>query len=148
MPSDDASTNNNNIHPEGLYPEEQNIYFNYIQNERSKIEDIVRYHIGLKQYERCSLGQISEWMFGNFNVCIPVYIKQRNLCIRHRLLIRIPLPYKLGEKQHNGNVEEKLRCEAAAYIWISENCPTVPIPRLWAFGFPSGQCVCVYSMVK
>ena len=37
---------------------------------------------------------------------------------RKRVLVRIALPYKLGEdlKQYKGNIEEKLRCEAASYI--------------------------------
>lgn len=40
-----------------------------------------------------------------------------------------------------GNVDEELRFEVATYIWIHENCPTVPIPTLYGFGFPDGQTV-------
>jgi hypothetical protein len=39
-------------------------------------------------------------------------------------------------------VDEKLRCEVATYSWIHQNCPMVPIPCLYGFGFPDGQTVC------
>ncbi|SMR55933.1 unnamed protein product [Zymoseptoria tritici ST99CH_3D1] len=32
-----------------------------------------------------------------------------------------------------------LRCEAAAYAWIQQFCPKVPIPQLYGFGLSSGQ---------
>lgn len=81
------------------------------------------------------MSETKEWMCGYYNVCVPVYVPSK------RVLIRIPLPYKLGKERNSGNVEEKLRCEAATFIWIKEQCPQVPIPYLWGFGFPSGQCV-------
>lgn len=40
-----------------------------------------------------------------------------------------------------GNADEKLRCEAATFIWIQEHCSEVPIPTLWGFGFVGGQSV-------
>ena len=80
-------------------------------------------------------------MYGYYNICIPVYVDGCVGFPGKRVLVRIPLPYKLGEAESPGNVEEKLRCEAATFIWIQEQCPEVPIPHLWGFGFPSGQCV-------
>ncbi|UPL02692.1 hypothetical protein LCI18_013626 [Fusarium solani-melongenae] len=53
-------------------------------------------------------------------------------------MIRFPLPYKIGESTHPGNADEKLRCEAATYAWLQSHCPSIPIPHLWGFGFPSG----------
>ncbi|KLJ05504.1 hypothetical protein EMPG_11019 [Blastomyces silverae] len=55
------------------------------------------------------------WPYGSFNVCIPI-----------------------GEEAFPGNAEEKVRSEAATYIWIHENCPDVPIPNLRGFGVPDG----------
>jgi hypothetical protein len=52
-----------------------------------------------------------------------------------------PLPYKVGESRNPGNVDEKLRCEAATFIWIHENCPEILIPQLWGFGLVGGQSV-------
>jgi hypothetical protein len=47
----------------------------------------------------------------------------------------------MGGQYGIGLIEEKLRCEAAAYGWISKHCPQVPIPKLWGFGLPSGLAV-------
>ena len=44
------------------------------------------------------------------------------------MLLRLPLPYKVGETTCPGNANEKIRAEAAAYIWIRDNCPDVPMP--------------------
>ncbi|PVH82322.1 hypothetical protein DL98DRAFT_548036 [Cadophora sp. DSE1049] len=59
--------------------------------------------------------------------------------LRRRVLLRVPLPYKVGESAYPGNANEKLRTEAATFVWIKENCPDVPILYLWGFGFPGGQ---------
>lgn len=80
-------------------------------------------------------------MEGSFNVCLPVYIENWSKHPRHRVIIRFPLPYKTGESNRPGNNDEKLRCEAAAYAWIQENCPDVPIPHLWGFALSEGQSV-------
>ncbi|KMU75971.1 hypothetical protein CISG_05456 [Coccidioides immitis RMSCC 3703] len=47
-------------------------------------------------------------------------------------------PMMLEDRYHPRNVEEKVRSEAATYIWIGENCPDVPIPALRGFGLPGG----------
>ena len=62
------------------------------------------------------MGDVDEWIAGSFNVYIPVYIDKRAYHHARRVLIKFPLPYKVGESQHPGNAEEKLRCEAAAFI--------------------------------
>ena len=56
-------------------------------------------------------------------------------------MFRFSLPYKVGELGYPGNADEKLRCEAAMYIYIQENCPDVPILKLWGFGFKNGSIV-------
>ena len=75
-------------------------------------------------------------------ICIPVYIKESFSYRGRKVLIRFPLPYRVGEFRYPGSAEEKLRCEVATYIWIHRNCPAVPTPCLWGFGFPGGQSVC------
>jgi len=47
----------------------------------------------------------------------------------------------VGEETFPGNADEKLRCEAATYIWIQENYPDIPIPQLWGFAFSGNHCV-------
>ena len=143
-----ALASNDDMLPELSYPQKQKNFFNYLYNHKSDIENIVRYHLGLKKNEDCCIGQVDEWICGNFNVCIPVYLDESSVVVsskrRKRVLVRVALPYKLGEdlEEYKGNVEEKLRCEAASHIWINENCPSVPTPYLWGFGLPCGQCVC------
>lgn len=121
------------------YSRKQEELLDYLRDSRGDIENAVSRHLGLSKSERCRLGEQDEWMRGNFNLCIPVYIEHWSRHPRKRVVIRFPLPYKLGESDFPGNVEEKLRCEAATFIWIQEHCPEVPIPFLWGFGLPNGD---------
>ncbi|PTU19992.1 hypothetical protein P175DRAFT_0509952 [Aspergillus ochraceoroseus IBT 24754] len=92
------------------------------------------------EFYTCHVGEVKEWMTGSFNVCILVDIDGQDDNAPKRVLIRFPLPYKVGEIQHPGNADEKLRCEAATFIWIRQNCPSIPMPRLWGFAFAQGPC--------
>ena len=128
------------------YPSKQAAFYSHLRKQQSGIEALVSFHLGLSGLkERCRLSETRGWMCGYYNVCIPVYVDRWVNFPGKRALIRIPLPYKLGEENCPGNVEEKLRCEAATFIWIREQCPEVPIPYLWGFGFSTGQCVCGLS---
>ncbi|PGH13212.1 hypothetical protein AJ79_03770 [Helicocarpus griseus UAMH5409] len=64
-----------------------------------------------------------------------------------KLGFRVPLPYKLGEDQFPGNVEEKVRSEAATYIWINKHCPELSILKLRGFGVPGGFNFCEPTVV-
>ncbi|KAL1615758.1 hypothetical protein SLS56_011692 [Neofusicoccum ribis] len=121
------------------YPRHQKDLYSYLDSHRSDIEAVVSYNLGLKGIVSCQLADVDEWICGSFNVCIPVYIHDGAGWPRRLALIRVPLWYKLGESRRQGNIEEKLRCEAATFIWIKQNCPEIPMPRLWGFGFPGGQ---------
>ncbi len=123
------------------YPEQRIDFFVWLKLHSRDIEETVSHHLGLTRSEKCRLGEVREWIHGSFNVCIPVYIDN---WVKHpgkRVLIRFPLPYKIGKSTCPGNADEKLRCEAATYIWIRDHCPDVPIPYLWGFGFVGGQSV-------
>lgn len=124
------------------YPEKRAVFWLYLDRRRSQISQVVSRHLSIPQAD-FQLGDIREWIHGSFNVCIPINITRsprRNL--PRRVIIRFPLPYKTGEEQFPGNMDEKLRCEAATYVWLQRSYPTVPIPRLFAFGFPGTQSVC------
>jgi hypothetical protein len=123
------------------YPEQRIDFFVWLNSHRTEIEDTVSYHLGLTGAEVCRVGDVKEWIHGSFNVCIPVYIDNWKMHPGRRVIIRFPLPYKIGESTYPGNADEKLRCEAATFIWIQDNCPDVPIPYLWGFGFVGGQSV-------
>jgi hypothetical protein len=123
------------------YPQKRFEFYVYLLKHRSEIETIVSYHLGLNKRDTCQIAEVKDWIAGSFNVCIPVHVNRAKSPSK-RVVIRFPLPYKVGELQYPGNAEEKIRCEAATFIWIQENCPTVPIPYLWGFGLPDGQSVC------
>ncbi|KAK3903123.1 hypothetical protein C8A05DRAFT_14910 [Staphylotrichum tortipilum] len=89
---------------------------------------------GIGLVDACSILWVNERLHGSFNVCIPIYVNGVK-----RVMIRFPLPYKVGELAHPGNAAEKLRTEVATYAWIQTNCPDVPITRLWGFSFPGGS---------
>lgn len=44
-----------------------------------------------------------------------------------RVLFRIPPPYNVIQSIHPSNADEKLRTEAATFVWIQENCSNIPI---------------------
>ena len=113
----------------------------YLLDHSAEIEAVVSYHLGLSETGSCCLAPLNDWIHGSFNMCLPVYVKNWKSSPEKRAMIRFPLPYKVGEEDFSGNAEEKLRCEAATYIWIRENCPDVPIPQLWGFAFQDDQCV-------
>ncbi|EDN94991.1 predicted protein [Sclerotinia sclerotiorum 1980 UF-70] len=121
------------------YPELRLDFFVWLITHRADIEDTVSYHLGLTGSEICRLGEVREWIHGSFNVCILVYVDNWHKHPGRRVMIRFPLPYKIGESTFPGNADEKLRCEVATFIWIQENCSHVPIPYLWGFGFVGGQ---------
>lgn len=132
---EDALTDDDNILHRLEYPQKMNELWSHFLSHKNDIEELVSFHLGV---EHCQVADENDWLFGSYNACIPVYI---NLPSKERVLVRIPLPFKVGELNNPGNVEEKLRCEVATYIWIHENCPTVPIPSLHGFAFPDGQTV-------
>lgn len=121
------------------YPEQRVDFFVLLYSNRNDIERIASYHLGLDPSDTCRTGDVNEWVHGSFNVCIPLYVNKHGQDLGKRALIRFPLPYKIGEFKNPGNVDEKLRCEAATFIWIHTHCPEIPIPQLWGFGLVGGQ---------
>lgn len=112
-------------------------FFDDLQSQIPNICGIVSHHLSLSLFQQCEVSDRSEWLYGSFNVCIPINVTNWR---KQRLLLRCPLPYMLGGPD---GLDEKIRCEAATFAWISENCPRVPIPHLWGFGLPNGSSVCL-----
>ncbi|KKK17898.1 hypothetical protein AOCH_005580 [Aspergillus ochraceoroseus] len=135
-----ALVDDDNVLQELSYPDQRFEFYVYLYQSRAVIESIVSYHMNLNKKQTCHVGEVKEWMTGSFNVCILVDIDGQDDNAPKRVLIRFPLPYKVGEIQHPGNADEKLRCEAATFIWIRQNCPSIPMPRLWGFAFAQGPC--------
>ncbi|KAJ5948319.1 hypothetical protein N7466_001334 [Penicillium verhagenii] len=120
------------------YPKQRIDFFTSIYSNREEIEKVASYHLGLG-LDTCQLGEVNKWLHGSFNICIPLYVGKKGQPREKQAIIRFPLPYKLGESAYPGNVDEKLRCKVATFIWLQENYPEVPIPHLWGFGLVGGQ---------
>ena len=108
-----------------------------IEQKEDKILEIVAQHIGVEIGE-CRFS--GEWLRGGFNLCIPVIVGSHQ-CRYRRLIFRIPLRFKLGEALFPGNVDEKIKTEAATYILIRKQCPNVPILELLGYGLTNGDVV-------
>ncbi|KAG5790580.1 hypothetical protein H9Q69_010364 [Fusarium xylarioides] len=120
------------------YPEKRLQFWLHLFTQRQYIAELASRHLNVRLSD-IRLGEVEDWIHGSFNACIPIHIisqSARASGLPPRAIIRFPLPYKVGEASCPGNVDEKLRCEAATYIWLQQNCPDVPIPRLFGFGLP------------
>lgn len=116
-------------------------YQHELESCRPRLEKIIQRHLGIPQSDFV-LSRPEKWIWGNFNICLPIYINgDHGTRLPRQALIRFPLPHNVGEAFSPGTVNEKLRCEAATYIWLQTECPTVPIPRLLGMGFPGLQSV-------
>jgi hypothetical protein len=110
-----------------------------LEQHLSRLEQLIARHLGVPATD-VGLPDRSGWLWGSFNLCLPVGIGPTAGTVASAVL-RVPLPHRSGEQHDPGHVDEKLRCEAATYVWLRENCPSLPIPRLLGIGFPGGQSV-------
>ncbi|KAF4987525.1 hypothetical protein FDECE_15401 [Fusarium decemcellulare] len=122
------------------YPDKQNDFWLHLNANRAQIEQVVCRHLNVSQSD-FSLGDVAEWIHGSYNAIIPIHIDEaaQGSRLPPQAIIRFPLPYKVGEDFRPGNSDEKLRSEAATYCWMRQNCPEIPVPRLFGFGFPGNQ---------
>ncbi|OJD09884.1 hypothetical protein AJ78_08879 [Emergomyces pasteurianus Ep9510] len=140
-----AENREEDMRAELQYAMKRGILFAELQRQEKEIQKLVASHCGLASPDSVQISEMVEeannkavWLHGSFNVCIPVYIKSPGRSLPARMGFRVPLPYKIGEESFPGNAEEKVRSEAATYIWINKNCPDIPIPKLHGFGVPGG----------
>ncbi|KAF9894009.1 hypothetical protein FE257_008980 [Aspergillus nanangensis] len=124
----------NILHELGYY-DQKTRFFNHLYKYRDQVEEIVVHHLNLSSKNACSIADPQDWRHGSFNLCIPVDVRGHDA---KRVMVRFPLPYRVGEKPHPGNADEKILCEAGTYAWLQENCPEIPIPNLYGFGLSSG----------
>ncbi|KAG6004919.1 hypothetical protein E4U43_000661 [Claviceps pusilla] len=123
------------------YPEEKKAFYVRLYRQRHLLSGVIAHHLGTKSTD-IRIPWVEHWRHGSFNLCIPVVVKT-DPSVRPRVpefvTIRFPLPYRVGEATNPGNSDEKVNCEAATYAWLQENCPTVPIPKLYGFGLSTNQ---------
>lgn len=120
------------------YYDKQTRFFSYLNDHQGWIKNVVAHHLNLISPDSCQVSDVENWLHGSFNVCIPVTVTIRSA---KRVILRLPLPYRIGEDFMPGNGDEKARCEAGTYAWLQENCPDVPIPELYGFGLSTGETV-------
>ncbi|KAL1885234.1 hypothetical protein Plec18167_001891 [Paecilomyces lecythidis] len=134
-----AKGKDSNILHELGYREQKIRYFTHLYRNRKLIETIVAHHLGLPSADVCHIVDVEDWVHGSFNVCIRVNVDGHGQDPGKQLMIRFPLPYRIGELCSPGNADEKVRCEVGTYAWLQKNCPTVPIPQLYGFGLSTGE---------
>lgn len=136
----------NILHRLGYY-DQQMQFFAQICHNRSWIKAIVAHHLNLTSPDACDVDDPRDWLHGSFNLCIPVTVRDwsKRQQSGRRVLLRIPLPYRVGDAFQPGNGDEKVRCEAGTYAWLQANCPDAPIPRLYGFAVSTGETVSVVS---
>lgn len=125
------------------YYDQQQEFFVGLAGQTELIKAVVTHHLGLFSTAQCQVADVEDWLHGSYNVCIPVSISDWKVRAESgaRVLLRLPLPYRLGEDFRPGNADEKIRCEAGTYAWLQENCPVIPIPRLYGFATSDGVTV-------
>ncbi len=131
-----ALADDNNVLVSMRYKRLREEFLSLIEAKKAGIEGMVRLQLGVRS---CRMSVPDVWKSGSFNVAIPIRLSKTRT-----VFLRLPFPYRLGEDECPGNTEEKLRTEIAAYIWLQEHCPGVPIPVLHAFGLPDGSTVSVH----
>ncbi|EAS32274.3 uncharacterized protein CIMG_03298 [Coccidioides immitis RS] len=115
--------------------DQQNKYFEDLPWKSHVIEAVVAHHLNLVS-TGCHVADPKEWLSGTFNVCIPIYVDNKQ---DPSFLLRLPLPHRVGENVNPGNADEKILCEVGTYIWLQHNCPEVHTPRLHGYGLSNGQ---------
>ncbi|CAI7578110.1 unnamed protein product [Penicillium palitans] len=121
---------------------QKELFANLSRNKNQNwIKDVITHHLGLPSNDLCEVADVKDWLHGSFNVCIPVSINDWEARKQSgtRVLLRLPLPYRLGEDFCPGNCDEKIRCEAGTYAWLQGNCPDIPIPHLYGFATSDGE---------
>ncbi|RFU31823.1 hypothetical protein B7463_g4503, partial [Scytalidium lignicola] len=111
----------NILHQLGYHDKQQN-FFNKISYKIDWIEAVVAHYLRFSSPNACHVASMQNWFHDSYNVCIPITITGwmvKQQCGQH-VLLRLPLP---------------------AYVWLQENCPDVPIPRLYGFAMSTGEVV-------
>lgn len=113
------------------WPRSANEFANHLHGQIDELRCIISKY--LRPGQHCEVSDSSEWRYGSYNVCIPVAVTGPSA---QRLALKCPLPHRFRGRYDL--MDEKIRCEAGAFVWISQNCTRVPIPKLWGFGLPTG----------
>ncbi|KAF2155016.1 hypothetical protein K461DRAFT_276196 [Myriangium duriaei CBS 260.36] len=106
----------------------------FLWKQRKSIVTSIRHILHLRPCDGCHI--LRTWMAGGFNTCAMAKVTIDD--IERKLIFRCPMPHRHAEQHYPGTMDEKLNSEVATYLWIQRNCPDIPIPQLYAFGFADG----------
>lgn len=136
-----AKINSRNILCSLGFVDQKQKFYERIEGHRELLSEVIAHHLGTDAAVVTISGQ-EYWRHGSFNLCIPVHVDiAATPALPQFVIIRFPLPYRVGEAAFPGNSDEKISCEAATYAWLQENCPSVPIPGLYGFGLSNNRQV-------
>ncbi|KAM5500315.1 hypothetical protein McanMca71_005738 [Microsporum canis] len=112
------------------YFEKQSQFITDLAGREQWIKGVVAHHLNIDP-SRCSIAD------AKMDVTIRDWTRGQQP--GDRVLLRLPLLYKVGEAFRPGNADEKIRCKASTYAWLQENHPHIPIPRLYGISLSSGE---------
>jgi hypothetical protein len=139
----DVGNRDDNILLRAASAEAQRKLYQQLGDQRGTMENLVRHHLRVSHRDRCVVTAESQWIPGNFNICVPIQVElAADHATRRLYIFRCPMPHKLSESRFPGTVDEKMESEVGAYVWMQAKCPEIRIPRLYGFGFTDGRCVC------
>ncbi|KAJ5263827.1 hypothetical protein N7478_011432 [Penicillium angulare] len=110
-----AVKEDHNVLHELSYPAKRVQFYNPLFRHRKLIRALVGRHLGLNSTYSCHLAHTNERLHGSFNLCIHVDVHGKDNELKQQVMIRFPLPYRIGEGPCPGNSDEKIRCEAGTY---------------------------------
>lgn len=103
----------------------------YLEARTTRITQLVAHHLGIKSHH-CQVLAREKWMPGRFNLCIPVGVSQPGKPITV-VAFRCPKIHRIRT-----TVDEKMRAEIGAQVWIEEHCPNINTPHLIGFRLMNG----------
>ncbi|EQL01643.1 hypothetical protein G6O67_006995 [Ophiocordyceps sinensis] len=136
-----AEAKSSNVLHALAYSQQKQDFYKRIESRRPLLADVVAHHLGTKSTD-IAISWQEFWRHGSFNLCIPARVdvgRSVKPTLPQFVFLRFPLPYRVGEATRPGNSDEKVNCEAATYAWLQENCPSVPIPKLYGFGLSTNE---------
>lgn len=109
----------------------------HIQANCRDLMKATRHHLGLAKETKLIWPMKEKWIRGGFDICVPLRIESKTR--DYKVIIRCPSPFALAEAQYPGTIDEKIRSEVGAYVWMHENCSDIRIPQLHGFGLSHAQ---------
>ncbi|KAM3498276.1 hypothetical protein MY10362_008395 [Beauveria mimosiformis] len=129
-----AKSRGSNILHALRFPLQKREFYARIERQRYLLSHLVAHYLNTDLANVTISGQ-EYWRHGSFNLCVLVHVDNAaDPMVPQYTMACFPLPYRVGEAMNLGNSDEKICIEAATYAWIHQNCPDVPIPRLFGFG--------------